>query len=250
MERSTDSPINNAFYDTLGERWYEAEDDPVALLRAEGRLKNPWVLERLQTVFQNKALRVLDIGCGAGFLANSLGHAGLEVVGVDLSEESLNVARRHDATGKVEYRRADALNLPFDPAQFDAVFAMDFLEHVPTPERVVAEAGRVLKAGGLFFFHTFNRNFLSWLFAVQGLRWFVRNTPEHLHVHSLFIRPEELKDSLEESQLALREITGLRPRFSKAFWKLLATRRVPKDFEFIFTPSLKIGYMGWAEKRS
>src|SRR4030095_16771587 len=184
MERSTDSPINNAFYDTLGERWYEAEDEPVSLLRAEGALKNPWVEERLHAAFTDRRARVLDVGCGAGFLANALAGSDFEVAGGDLSEESLEVARRRDGTGRVNYRRADALSLPFDEGEFDAVCAMDFLEHVPNPGEVIREAGRVLRKGGLFFFHTFNRNFLSWLFAIQGLRWFVRNTPKNLHVYS------------------------------------------------------------------
>src|SRR5215470_10702573 len=39
--------INNACYDALGERWYQAQDDPVALLRAEARHRNPWILEAL-----------------------------------------------------------------------------------------------------------------------------------------------------------------------------------------------------------
>src|SRR5690606_2421000 len=42
-------PVNNALYDTLGERWYTAQDDPVALLRAESRLRNPWVIQTLRT---------------------------------------------------------------------------------------------------------------------------------------------------------------------------------------------------------
>jgi 2-polyprenyl-6-hydroxyphenyl methylase/3-demethylubiquinone-9 3-methyltransferase len=37
--------VNNAVYDTLGRRWYEAEDDPIALLRAESRARNPWILK-------------------------------------------------------------------------------------------------------------------------------------------------------------------------------------------------------------
>ena len=47
--------VNNAFYDTLGDRWYDAYDDPVALLRAEGKLKNPWVMERIRASLRGPA---------------------------------------------------------------------------------------------------------------------------------------------------------------------------------------------------
>ncbi|QDE65942.1 hypothetical protein BHS09_02385 [Myxococcus xanthus] len=100
--------------------------------------------------------------------------------------------RYYDGTGSVDYRVADAYVLPFDDGCFDVVTCMDFLEHVEEPARVVAEAARVLAPGGLFFFHTFNRNWLAGLIIIQAVEWFVPNKPDHLHVLRLFITPEEL----------------------------------------------------------
>lgn len=60
------TPVNNALYDELGERWYTAQDNPVALLRAEGRLRNPWIAMEIATRCGVGAA-VLDIGCGGGF---------------------------------------------------------------------------------------------------------------------------------------------------------------------------------------
>jgi 2-polyprenyl-6-hydroxyphenyl methylase/3-demethylubiquinone-9 3-methyltransferase len=97
MDTATDArPVNNAIY-ALGDRWYSADDDPVALLRAESRLRNPWVAARVVTSVGARA-RVLDIGCGAGFLANALAREGHEVTGIDASAESLVIAARHDET--------------------------------------------------------------------------------------------------------------------------------------------------------
>lgn len=248
--RSDLAVVNNAFYDNLGERWYEANDDPVALLRAEGRLKNPWVAGRIRSRRGGGPGRILDIGCGAGFLANALAAEGHRVSGVDMSRGSLKVARtRGDgAAAPAAYRVADAYRLPFRDAAFDAVIALDFLEHVTAPGRVIAEAARVLRPGGLFFFHTFNRNRLAWLIVIKGLEWFVRNTPEHMHVLPLFIKPGELESYCRESGMRPEEMTGIRPSLGLPFWKMLATRRVPADFRFVLTASLNISYMGYAIK--
>jgi 2-polyprenyl-6-hydroxyphenyl methylase / 3-demethylubiquinone-9 3-methyltransferase len=271
--RSDLAVVNNAFYDGLGDRWYEAYDDPVALLRAEGRLKNPWVADRIRSHLEGKPGRILDIGCGAGFLANALAAEGHRVSGVDMSRGSLEVARargeRSMAAGgaasaavtapaapgvpvvpaaPAAYRVADAYQLPFREAAFDAVVALDFLEHVTDPGRVIAEAARVLRPGGLFFFHTFNRNRLAWLIVIKGLEWFVRNTPEHMHVLPLFIKPGELEAYCRESGLRPEEMTGIRPALGPPFWKMLATRRVPADFRFVLTASLNISYLGYAIK--
>jgi 2-polyprenyl-6-hydroxyphenyl methylase/3-demethylubiquinone-9 3-methyltransferase len=270
-ETRTLPAVNNSFYETLGDRWYEAWDDPVALLRAEGRLKNPWVAQRIAARFPGRACRVLDLGCGGGFLANELSAAGHQVVGVDLSRGSLKVARERGASPggalpgdgaatatSAAYCVADAYRLPFASAGsthpgagpgFDVVAALDFLEHVDRPGQVIAEAARVLRPGGLFFFHTFNRNFPAWLVVIKGLEWFVRNTPERMHVISLFIKPKELAQYCRESGMEVAEMTGMRPVVeSRAFWKMLATRRVPRDFAFRFTPSLGLSYLGVAAK--
>lgn len=248
MAKALQQPVNNALYDTLGERWYDADDDPVALLRAESRLRNPWVVERLSERF-GRAASVLDVGCGAGFLSNHLARAGFRVTGLDSSAESLAVAAGRDGTGSVRYERGDALELPYADASFDAVCAMDFLEHVEEPQRVVAEAARVLRPGGVFFFHTFNRNALAWLIVIKGVEWVVANTPRHLHVLRLFIKPEELREMCAARGLEFVELHGSAPvLWSAAFLRLLATGRVSPDFRFTFTSSTRVAYTGLAER--
>lgn len=88
--------VNHAWYAELGERWYEAQDTPIALLRAESRHRNPWIAEHI-----GPAPRVvLDLGCGAGFLSNGLAARGIA------SPASTPRSRASRSRGRVITRRA------------------------------------------------------------------------------------------------------------------------------------------------
>jgi 2-polyprenyl-6-hydroxyphenyl methylase / 3-demethylubiquinone-9 3-methyltransferase len=244
MDPLSKTSVNNEFYDTLGDRWYTAHDDPVALLRAESRLRLPWVLSAL-----SPRSEVLDLACGVGFLSNSLASAGHSVTGVDLSLESLEVAKRQDTTRAVRYLQMNALRTSFPDQSFDAVCSMDFLEHVTEPAQVIQEVSRVLRPGGLFFFHTFNRTFLSKLIVIRGVEWFVRNTPANMHISELFLKPSEVRGFCESAGLQVLKMRGVRPRiFQWAMLKLFLTGTVSKNFEFVFSRSLATGYSGIARR--
>jgi 2-polyprenyl-6-hydroxyphenyl methylase/3-demethylubiquinone-9 3-methyltransferase len=229
--------------------WYTAFDDPVALLRAESKVKTPWIVARLKSHGLTATAKVLDVGCGAGFLTNALAEEGFVVTGVDLSEESLQVAHKHDASHSVQYVSADAYHLPFADNTFDAVTALDFLEHVEEPQKVIAEISRVLKPGGLFFFHTFNRNLFAWLVIIKLVEWFVKNTPKNMHVLRLFVTPQELSCYCTAAGLDVKEITGLKPVFSSIPLKSIFTGVVPESLRFELQKSLMLSYLGYSIKK-
>lgn len=235
--------VNNELYHQLGERWYKAQDDPVALLRAERRLLVPWV-EKIIAERKNSP-KILDVACGAGLFSNPLSNSGYQVTAFDISIESLKIAKLYDKSKKVNYLIADAYQFPFPDDSFDIVCAMDFLEHVDKPANVISEIARVLRPGGLFFFSTFNQNWLAWLIIIKGVEWFVKNTPANLHVLDLFIKPSELEKIFTTNNLSVEKFFGIRPCFfTKAFLKMLFTGKVTDDFTFTFAKSLMLGYGG------
>jgi len=240
--------INNTWYADLGTRWYTAEDTPIALLRAEARHRNPWIASSIASAFDGKPCRVLELGCGPGFLSNYLPPQGHPVTGLDTTDENLTVAREFDRTRTAVYVRGDACALPYADGSFEVVCAMDLLEHVEHPERLIAEASRVLAPGGLLFFHTFNRNWLSNVVVIKGVELFVRNTPKDLHVLRMFLKPEEVTQMLGTHGLAPVQIRGSRPCFTWPLWRMLATGKVGDDFAFTFTPSTTIGFTGVARR--
>lgn len=244
----TISKIDNSIYNSLGERWYTAWDDPVALLRAENKLKVPWISERIaQSQIPNP--HILDVGCGAGFLCNELVKRNYKLTGVDISEESLIIAKKYDQTQRVNYVFGDAYQLPFSDSSFEVITCLDFLEHVENPAEVIKEISRVLKPGGLFFFHTFNRNIISWLLVIKAVEFFIKNTPKNMHVIDLFIRPDEMVNFCNNQNMEVKEMIGLRPLFSTIPISSYFSGIVPESLSFTLTRSLLLSYMGMAQKK-
>jgi 2-polyprenyl-6-hydroxyphenyl methylase / 3-demethylubiquinone-9 3-methyltransferase len=246
---SENQKINLDVYNELGENWYTATDDPVALLRAESRLTAPWIVSQISNKTTTSTTKILDLGCGAGFLSNELAKEGFKVTGFDLSQESLTVAKNHDSTKTVQYIQGNANLLPFEDASFDVICCMDFLEHVEDINPILKEVSRVLKPGGKFFFHTFNRNPLSRFVVIHLVELILKKTPKNLHIYKLFIKPKELNQACESQGLKVDTMLGLRPKiFSRGFWMSLISFRVLDDFKFEFTQSLAISYLGKAQK--
>jgi SAM-dependent methyltransferase len=90
--------------------------------------------------------RVLDVATGPGWVAARAAERGASVVGVDVAEAML--ARARSAHPGLDFRRADAHELPFADACFDAVVGNFAIMHLARPERAVAQCARVLRPGG------------------------------------------------------------------------------------------------------
>jgi glycosyltransferase involved in cell wall biosynthesis/ubiquinone/menaquinone biosynthesis C-methylase UbiE len=107
----------------------------------------------------------LDIGTGAGH-GTLVASRKCRCIGVDYGMASLEIARRKDLT----LVQADGRGLPFADASFDSITCLDVLEHIPQAERAVAEAGRVLKPGGVFIVTTPTAELLSERLAAMARR--------------------------------------------------------------------------------
>jgi SAM-dependent methyltransferase len=97
---------------------------------------------------------VLDAGCGVGYGSAFLGQSARSVVGIDVSEEAIDYALARYGGGNVEFVVGDLQQLERGDAEFDAVVAFEVIEHLPHPDRFVAEARRVLKPDGLLVVST------------------------------------------------------------------------------------------------
>lgn len=208
------SVINNRVYDELAQTWWD-EKEFLYLLKA---MVNPWRVPYFKKVLTEtygqdlSQVHLLDIGCGGGVLAEEFARMGCRVAGIDISPRSIAVAQEHAKQSGlvIEYRVGDASNVPFDAEIFDAVSCCDMLEHIMDWEQVIAEAARVLKPGGLFFFDTINRTPQSKAVMIQGLQEssFTRLMPSNTHIWEMFITPKELTDALVQHGLHVQDMKG------------------------------------------
>jgi ubiquinone biosynthesis O-methyltransferase len=139
--------------------------------------------------------QALDVGCGGGILAESMALRGAQVLGIDMGEAPLAVARLHqlESGAVLDYRRVTAEELAENESgRFDVVTCMEMLEHVPDPASTIQRAPGLVKPGGHVFFSTINRNPKSYLFAIIGAEYVLRMLPQGTHDFRKFIRPSEL----------------------------------------------------------
>ncbi len=200
-------PSEIAKFSALAERWWDPTGE-FKPLHAINPLRLDWIDERVS--LHDK--RVVDVGCGGGILAESMARRGAEVVGIDLGDEPLAVARQHaQAQGQpVDYRAQSAEDLAAHEAgSFDVVTCMEMLEHVPDPSSVIHACQQLLRPGGWAFFSTINRNPKSWLLAIVGAEYVLRMLPRGTHDYARFIKPSELSQWLRQAGLELDDMTGL-----------------------------------------
>lgn len=253
------SAVDNGIYDRVPDTWWD-EDGFMALLRTSVNPPRAAYFRRLlQPHLNSGSLRVLDVGCGGGLLAEEFARLGCDVIGLDQSVPTLAAAREHARRGKlgIDYIEGSANALPFPDAHFDVVSCCDVLEHVDDPAAVLGEISRVLRPEGMFLFDTINRTMRSKLLAIKIMQdWrLTRLMPRHVHVWEKFIRPSELQAGMAAHGLRNQEFVGLSPggnplpmiaSFCKTKLGRMSFEELGKRVHLRESRDLSISYMGYA----
>lgn len=169
-----------------------------------------------------ESLNLLDVGCGGGLVAEPMTRLGFTVTGIDTSAEAINVAHAHaDAAGlRIDYRTQTIEAVVDSGQRFNAVLALEVIEHVADPALFLRCLGALVRPGGAFVGATLNRTASSFALAVIGAEYLLGWLPRGTHDWRRFMRPSELVIGLRRSGLQVTQISGVSYDLGRREWSL------------------------------
>ena len=213
----TVDPAEVAKFARLAATWWDPEGPMKPLHRF-----NPVRLEYLRDRLAAQAgrdplgplplsgLKVLDLGCGGGLVTEPLARLGAEMTGIDATPDSIAVARQHaEAAGlTIDYQNTTAEALVERGAHFDAVLALEIIEHVADVPAFLAACAQLVKPGGQLILSTLNRTAKAFALAIVGAEYVLRWLPRGTHDWKKFLKPSEIATHLRPLGLEITELQG------------------------------------------
>ena len=203
-------------FGSMAERWWDTQGEFKTLHDI-----NPLRIGFIQGFIDISDKRIVDVGCGGGILTEGLATQGADALGIDLSEELIDVAELHGLESGVNthYQKISAEALAQQqPESFDHVTCMEMLEHVPDPGSIIAACAMMVKPGGMVFFSTLNRKPKAYLLAIVAAEHVLKMLPKGTHSYNTFIKPSELCQSARNVGLELQGMVGIEYNlFNKKF---------------------------------
>ena len=194
-------------FGSMAERWWDTQGEFKTLHDI-----NPLRLQFIHSYIDIAGQRMVDVGCGGGILTEGLAKLGADALGIDLSEELVDIADLHGLESGVNahYHKISAEALAEQqPESFDHVTCMEMLEHVPDPGSIISACATLVKPGGMVFFSTLNRKPKAYLLAILAAEHVLQMLPKGTHDYKTFIKPSELSQSARAAGLELQGMIGI-----------------------------------------
>jgi 2-polyprenyl-6-hydroxyphenyl methylase/3-demethylubiquinone-9 3-methyltransferase len=237
-------PAEVAKFERMAAEWWDP-DGKFKPLHKLNPVRLAYVCDRIRAHFGRDAragkpfvgLRLLDIGCGGGLIAEPMARLGAEVVGADPAPGSVEAARVHAERGglRIDYRAASAEDLVAAGESFDVVLALEVVEHVADRDAFLAACAALLRPGGIVVLATINRTPKAFALAIVGAEMLLRWLPRGTHRYDQLVRPSELQQSIERAGLTVIDRAGVSYDPFADRWRL--------------SSDLDVNYMVTAERR-
>lgn len=156
-------------------------------------------------------LRILDIGCGGGILAEPLARLGATVTGIDASPAAIEIAKIHGRSMGLDIRY---LHMGIEDLQksgeiFDAIISLEVIEHVANVDQFLKISRELITENGAIILSTLNRTPQSYLGAIIMAEYILKWIPKGTHHWNQFIKPSALVKILETHRLKAQKISGM-----------------------------------------
>jgi 2-polyprenyl-6-hydroxyphenyl methylase / 3-demethylubiquinone-9 3-methyltransferase len=185
--------------------------------------------------------RVLDVGCGGGLLTEALTRHGAHVTGIDMAPAMIEVARlhAHESQLSIDYEQCSPEQYAERATErFDVITCMELIEHVASPDALLAAITRLLRPGGDLFVSTINRTLRSFLVAIVGAEYLLQLLPRGTHEYARLMRPSELARLGRAHGLSACDAAGLE------FNPLTRTARLTRDLGINYLMHLRAADQG------
>lgn len=181
-------------------------------------------------------LKVLDVGCGGGLIAEPLCRLGADVTAIDPGARNIEIARSHAVPQSlaIDYRVATVEELAARSESFDAVVCLEVVEHVPDVGAFVASCAGLVRPGGLLVLSTINRTAKAYALAIVAAEYVLGWLPRGTHQWERFVTPDELAGHVTAAGLSA-------PRFSGFTYDLFRDR-------WSLSPDTDVNYLAAASK--
>ncbi|CAA0825357.1 Ubiquinone biosynthesis O-methyltransferase-mitochondrial [Striga hermonthica] len=157
-------------------------------------------------------LKFIDVGCGGGILSEPLARMGATVTAIDAVEKNIKIAQLHahldPMTSSIEYHCTTAEKLVEEQRKFDAVLALEVIEHVADPSDFCKSLSALTSFGGATVISTINRSMRAYATAILMAEYVLHWLPRGTHQWSSFLTPEELVLILERASISVKEMAG------------------------------------------
>jgi 2-polyprenyl-6-hydroxyphenyl methylase/3-demethylubiquinone-9 3-methyltransferase len=199
-------------------RWWD-ENGPFRPLHRLGSLRMRYIRDAIAVHYgleadsglePLKGFKILDVGCGGGLVCEPLARLGAAVTGIDADENAIRIAREH-ASGMglaIDYRAQTAEDLLKKKQSFDAVLALEIVEHVTDRDFFIETCASLCKPGGLVIFSTLNRTPKSFALGIVAAEHILRWVPRGTHDWKKFVRPSELAAAARGARLVEKDVSG------------------------------------------
>ncbi|XP_074600578.1 ubiquinone biosynthesis O-methyltransferase, mitochondrial-like [Brevipalpus obovatus] len=228
--------INNDNIDDTGEAksdniyegrkfdWWENKKGSMYALYIMNELRVPVVQETLlgnrNPKNANKPLsgfHIIDVGCGGGLMCEPLAKLGAQVIGIDISKESIEAAEEHmnefspELKNNLKYMNISIENLIREQKKlkFDAVVASEVVEHVDNLEEFTMNCMKLVKPGGYLIITTINRTFAAYFCHILMAEKILGLAPQGLHPYDMLVQPAELEAIIEKGGFDIKSLRGI-----------------------------------------
>ena len=206
--------------------------NPIRISYIKNNITNSFKLKNKKKPLEK--VTILDIGCGGGLLSEPMSRLGADVVGIDASENNINVAKIHAKKNNlnIKYLCTSPENFKTN-IKFDVILNMEIIEHVEDVDFFLKSCSEHLKKNGIMFVATLNKTLKSYFFAIIGAEYVMRWLPIGTHDWEKFIKPEYLIDLLEKYKLRLDALDGMKFNLIKDEWSISSDKSINYIGKFI-----------------